>query len=298
MEGGRTSPFATLAVIFDFDDTLVPDSTGELLRAHGISPQDFYLKDVKALVETGYEPTHAYLNRLLNAIGEGKPLGPIKNSDLRDFGKGLNTKFFPGLPEMFDELRAIVREFKDIAIEFHVISGGIQEIIEGTKLATDWGFSAIYGCQLAGDTEDGILRYIKRAITFTEKTRFIFEINKGFSPAQVLKSPYLVNKDKHYNMRRVPFANMIYVGDGQTDIPCFSLVRKGIGEPDGGGITFGVFDPASEMSAKQTLLEHLKPGRVISSHAPNYMRDRELGSVIRAAVRTRCSEIKLREEEP
>ncbi len=293
-----TVTYSRLAIIFDFDDTLVPDSTGELLEAHGIHSEDFYLKDVKALVASGYEPTHAYLKRLLDLIGEGKPLGPLTNVHLRELGKALNDKFFPGLPEMFDDLRQIVSQSKDVGIEFYVISGGLQDIIEGTKLVQEWGFSAVYGCQLAGDTDDGTLKHIKRAITFTEKTRFLFEINKGFTPPEVLKSPYLVNKDKQFPDRRIPFANMIYVGDGLTDIPCFSLVKRGVGEPGGGGIPLAVFDPTKEKSAKQALQEYLRPGRVISAHAPHYTPDRELGAIIRAAVRTRCSDIKLRGEEP
>jgi len=91
---------------------------------------------------------------------------------------------------------------------------------------------------------------------------------------------------------------MIYVGDGLTDIPCFSLVKRGVGEPGGGGIPLAVFDPTKEKSAKQALQEYLRPGRVISAHAPHYTPDRELGAIIRAAVRTRCSDIKLRGEEP
>src|SRR5947207_2162139 len=72
--------------------------------------------------------------------------------------------------------------------------------------------------------ESRVLATIKRAVTFTEKTRFLFEIQKGITPQQTAKDPYLVNKDVPATDRRVPFSNMIYVGDGLTDIPCFSLI--------------------------------------------------------------------------
>ena len=97
-----SAPQNIVAVIFDFDDTLVPDSTGELLHEHGVDPGNFYLHDVKALVKVGYEPTHAYLRKLLDLVGEGKPLGPLTNDDLRKFGAKLDEKFFLE----FDELRA------------------------------------------------------------------------------------------------------------------------------------------------------------------------------------------------
>ena len=109
---------------------------------------------------------------------------------------------------------------------------------------------------------------------------------------QTLKNPYLVNKDVSNDKRPIPFKNMIYVGDGLTGIPCFSLLKKE------GGTAFGVFNPTEESSAKRAFLEFLKTGRVISIHAPKYRRTDELGSLIRAAVSTRCSRIKMEEQEP
>lgn len=287
-----------MAVIFDFDDTLAPDSTSELLREHGVDPERFYLTDVKALRVQGYDTTHAYLRCLLDLIGEGKPLGPLTNRDLKDIGKKLNAKFFPGLPEIFADLRKIVSQYRDIGIEFYIISGGLQEIIEGTDVVGSWGFSGVYGCQLAGDTQEGVLRHIKRAITFTEKTRYLFEINKGLTPDAVLRDPYAVNTSVPHNQRRIRMANMVYVGDGLTDIPCFSLLKQGAGDPEGGGISFAVFDPARTKSAKQALDEYLRPSRVLGAHAPDFTKDRELGAFIRAAVATKCSRIGLREVEP
>ena len=73
---------------------------------------------------------------------------------------------------------------------------------------------------------------IKRCVTFTEKTRFLFEINKGISPSAAAAQPHLVNQLIREEDRPIPFANMIYVGDGLTDIPCFSLIEKG------GGVAF------------------------------------------------------------
>lgn len=287
---------SNLAVIFDFDDTLVPDTTTELLKKHNIDPDDFWSKHVKALIESGYNPTHAFLKKILDNIGEDKPLGKLTNQNLLEFGKMFDEKFFSGIPEIFDELKEIVKKYKDIDIEFYIISGGLKEIIVGSQIVRN-NFTSVYGCELIGDTEDDYLKYIKRAITFTEKTRYIFEINKGITQDEVKKEPYLVNKDVSHDLRRIPIGNMIYVGDGLTDIPCFSLIMNGIGEPDGVGVAFGVFDPTAQKSAKQALQEYIITHRVVSAHAPRYQSDVELGALIRAAVANRCSTIQLKRKQ-
>lgn len=276
---------ATLAVVFDFDDTLVPDSTTKLLREHGIDSRKFWKQDVKRLVQSGYDPALGYLKLLLDNIGPRKPLGQLTTKELRRFGARLDEDFYPGLPNLFKELRGIARKTK-VGIEFYVISGGLQEIVEGSSIIKA-NFAGVYASQLAGDTDGGVLKHVKRCVTFTEKTRYLFEINKGLEPRKTRRNPFLVNKDVPLMKRRIPFRNMIYVGDGLTDIPCFSLVRKE------GGTAFGVFNPTEEKSAKRALIEFLRPHRVISMHAPKYKKTDELGSFLRAAVATRCSKIRL-----
>jgi phosphoglycolate phosphatase-like HAD superfamily hydrolase len=275
-----------IALVFDFDDTLVPDSTTKLLQGAGIDSDAFWGQS-RALIREGYDPPTAYLKLLLDSVGDKKPLGPLTNADLRKFGRTLDNEFHPGLPQFFDEIRTDVKtKFKNIEVEFYIVSGGLQAVLEGSEVVRRY-FVAAYGCQLTGDTESGALKYIKRSITFTEKTRYLFEINKGIDPNDSRTNPFLVNQAVEERNRRVPFANIIYVGDGLTDIPCFSLVQKM------GGTAFGVFDPSKEAKAKQALEEFLKPGRVVSMHAPKYTPDSELGSMLRAAVASRCIAIQL-----
>jgi predicted HAD superfamily phosphohydrolase len=106
-----------------------------------------------------------------------------------------------------------------------------------------------------------------------------------------LENQNIVNKDVPTKNRRVPFKNMIYVGDGLTDIPCFSLVKKM------GGIAFGVFNPQEQKSAKRALLEFLNTDRVVSMHAPKYRKTDELGSLLRAATTNVANKIKLESQE-
>lgn len=269
-----------IAVIFDFDDTLMPDSTTELIKVHGIDPDEFWGTTVKDLLLTGYEPALAYLNRILDNTGKDRPLGLMTNGKLRDFGKTLSNNFYPGVPTLFKELREIAAAVsKDINIEFYIVSGGLQDMLAEIPLLKK-NFSAIYGCQFGEHPRTGVIHQIKKCVTFTEKTRYIFEINKGISPLAVEENKYAVNKDVPVAKRRIPFKNMIYVGDGLTDIPCFSLVKRM------GGMAFGIFNPLEQRSAKRALLEFLSTDRVISMHAPRYRKSDELGALLRAAVST------------
>lgn len=269
-----------IALIFDFDDTLMPDSTTELIKQHGVDPEEFWGSTVKDYLLNGYEPALAYLNRLLEYAGKGKPLGPMTNDGLREFGKSLAPNFYSGLSTMLKELREIAQAVSsDINVEFYIVSGGLQDLISDIPLVTKY-FAAVYGCQFGEHPKTGVIYQVKKCVTFTEKTRYLFEINKGISPSQVEENRYAVNKDIPVARRRVPFKNMIYVGDGLTDIPCFSLVKRM------GGMAFGVFNPTEARSAKRALLEFLSTDRVISMHAPRFRKTDELGALLRAAVST------------
>jgi hypothetical protein len=202
----------------------------------------------------------------------------------------LDKSFYPGLPGFFDDVRNTVKRFKDIEVEFYIVSGGLWEIVRGSKIVQKY-FRGMYGCHLGTDAS-GVVKDIKRSITFTEKTRYIFEIHKGLDPRATWKNPILVNKFVRRDERRIPLRNMIYVGDGLTDIPCFSLMKGA------GGLGFGVFDPEKEKKTKEALEEFLQPDRVVSMHAPNYKKSRELGSMLRAAVVNRCTAIQLERAEP
>jgi phosphoglycolate phosphatase-like HAD superfamily hydrolase len=276
---------AVIAVIFDFDDTLLPDSTSALLREHGIDPEEFWTVRAKKLVEQGYDPPLAYLNLLLQEVG-GR-LGELRNADLEKLGSRLDATWFPGLPDLFEDLRKQVGEYRDVSIEFYIISGGLQPIMDGSEYVRRY-FRAAYGCQLGEDPTTNRIAYVKRCITFTEKTRYLFEINKGVPPEKSRTQPHLVNEYVPEDKRPVPFRNMIYVGDGLTDIPCFSLIEKN------GGVAFGVFQSGQE-SAKQAFQRFLeKTRRVHSLHHPDYRPDAELGSLLRAAVSSVCSQIMIR----
>jgi phosphoserine phosphatase len=275
-----------IAIVFDFDDTLMPDSMSKLLRANGIKQEEFWPKSDE-LIRQGYDQPTAYLKLLLDNVGDGQPLGKLTNDDLAKFGAGLDGDFFSGLPGFFDDVRAQVSSrFKNIDVEFYIISGGLQAIMDGNGIVKKY-FAGAYGCQLGTDSGSNVVSHIKRSITFTEKTRYLFEINKGIRQRDSEVNPFLVNKDVKHEDRRIPLENIVYVGDGLTDIPCFSTVKHF------GGEAFGVFDPTNPEKTKRALLEFLVPKRVVGMYKPRYGEDDELGALLRMWVFNRAAAIQI-----
>jgi phosphoglycolate phosphatase-like HAD superfamily hydrolase len=290
-----------LAVIFDCDDTLTDDTTSALLAASDKDPKEFWGegKQVDRLVrEEGWEPTNAWLHVLLKYAAKDQ-LKYQTNAKLRAFGKTLRP--YPGLQNLFKDLKKITVG-SSCEIEFYIISGGIEDIVRGFASREEFKdvFRAVWGSRVAPETSGGPIRYIARAITFTEKTRYIYAINKLADISEFEKNPARVNDYVPERNRRIPFANMIYVGDGLSDIPCFSIIepsaRRGAEAAEGkepvGGMVFPVFRPNS---AKWQWENLLFPQRIPRGpFDPLYGRKRALGANLRYAVRTVWSNVILR----
>ena len=156
---------------------------------------------------------------LLDTLGMDRPT----NDDLRQLGAKLN--FYQGLPEMFDDFRenllTVEQRDQGINVENYIIFSGMKVLIEGSRLAPY--VRAIFGCEFAED-EQGRITFPKRVIGHTQKTQFLFRINKG-----LLDMAEDVNDHMDADIRPVPFPNMIYLGDGPTDVPCFTVMRKNDG---------------------------------------------------------------------
>jgi hypothetical protein len=214
----------TIAVISDCDDTLAPDTTVQLLRFLGIDPKRFFSEDVAQLVADGWDPPLAYLTEL---VRQGRTATPrLSRSIIEEVGRGLT--FFPGIPECLQDLKKEIEgnsRYRDFGIraEFYVISGGIEEMIAASPLGP--ALHGLWGCSFAYDAEGNPLMP-KRVLSFTDKTRYIFNIQKGKVAEEFRSRPYVVNEPMDEIERPVPFKNMIYIGDGPSDIPCMSLLQK------------------------------------------------------------------------
>jgi hypothetical protein len=144
---------------------------------------------------------------------------------------GKEVKPFLGLPDMFSQLDEFVKQkqrFQEAGVELHfyIISSGLETVIGSTVLATY--MKGVFACNFNYDSE-GRPFAVRLAVTFTEKTKFLYAINKDISETELRREPYLVNDVVPGEDRDIPFPNMIYIGDGPSDIPCFSLVKQNHG---------------------------------------------------------------------
>jgi phosphoglycolate phosphatase-like HAD superfamily hydrolase len=226
---------SVIALIFDFDGTLGPDTISSLLTAQKIDPKEFWSR-VADMVKNDWDPPLAYMHLLWQYAQDEKVTLSAKN--LRAIGAKL--QLFPGLPNAFAELKGFVATHPElqkarVKLEFYVISGGIEEIIRGSELAKL--VNGIFGSNFA--YEAGRVVGIKSAISFTEKTRFLYGINKGVSVKELRSNPYKINDALSPEKRRIPFSQMIYIGDGPSDIPCLSAITQY------GGTGIGVSAPTT-----------------------------------------------------
>ncbi|HVA96476.1 MAG TPA: hypothetical protein VND99_02375 [Candidatus Acidoferrales bacterium] len=224
-----------IAIVFDFDGTLGPDTITALLTDQHMNPDHFW-SEVSQLVNDAWDPPFAYMHLLAKYAQNGSlDLSP---KTLKSIGK--NLKLFPGLPDAFDQLKAYVShhaELKEaqLSVEFYIISGGIEEIIRGSSIASF--MTGIFGCNFAYDKDT--VTGIKSAISFTEKTRYLYGINKGINAKELRTNPYKINDAISQQTRRIPFSQMIYIGDGPSDIPCLSVIMQY------GGTGIGVSSPTT-----------------------------------------------------
>ena len=205
----------SIAIICDCDNTLMPDLPSLLLKDNGMEPQDFWDK-IDVLVKNGWDPPIAWMTELIKLIKDGK-IKQNTNEKLAEFGASVDV--YTGASTFIDEINSNLDS--DILVEGYVVSSGIESMMRGSKIADS--FTDIFGGRLY--EQNGVISGIKSSITFTEKTKFVFAINKGIA-SQIREKPYDVNNFIVENERRIPFENMIYLGDGPSDIPCFSMIGK------------------------------------------------------------------------
>ena len=213
-----------ITIICDCDGTLCPDTSDQLVRELGIDSEDFWKRQVAGLVEDGWDPPLAYLNQLL-AVCRQTGVGELTLERLNNVGAGVD--FYPGALDFVSRLRSMLAANADyveanVTIEWFIVSSGIEAVLQSTPLAN--AANEIFGCAFDYN-ETGKAVAVKRAVTFTEKTKFIYAINKGISGTELRRNPYRVNDSMAAADRRVPFENMVYVGDGPSDIPCFSMIK-------------------------------------------------------------------------
>ncbi|WP_333795482.1 HAD family hydrolase [Hyphomicrobium sp.] len=214
------APFTkkTIALVYDFDGTLSPRPMQEyaFLPQIGIEPAAFWAECSRVAREQGADPLITYMH-LMYKLAREKGLR-IDRADL--VRQGADVELFPGVEEWFDAITAYIgirSESHGVELRHYLVSSGLTEIIEGTRIRKH--FHNVFASEYWFDAYD--LPFPKRVITDTGKTQYLFRINKGIEDLGDS-----INAHMPEELRPIPFRNMVYFGDGETDVPSMALMRK------------------------------------------------------------------------
>lgn len=258
----------TVALIYDFDGTLAAGNMQEynFIPAVGKSNKEFW-SEANSLAEE--QDADQILTYMALMIREAQAKGiSLRREAFQESGRAV--KLYPGVEEWFERINSYGAE-RGIKILHYINSSGLKEIIEGTTIADC--FQKIYACSFLYNV-DGIAYWPAVAVNYTNKTQFIFKINKGVESVFDTKQ---VNKYMEEKSRPVPFSRMIYVGDGTTDIPCMRLVKNF------GGHSVAVYNPKDK--AKRAEMNTLiKDNRVNHVCPADYTDGSEIDAVVKAVI--------------
>jgi 2-hydroxy-3-keto-5-methylthiopentenyl-1-phosphate phosphatase len=204
-----------VAIMYDFDKTLSPKDMQEygFISELGMKSEDFWEKSRLNMVNHNMDQILAYMLTILQEA-EGRML--LTRNVFNEMGR--SVKLFDGLETWFDRIN-LYGEKLGLEIEHYIISSGLKEIIQGTKIAHK--FKEIYAAEYCYN-ERNIPIWPAMAVNYTSKTQFLFRINKGVLDVTEHNG---LNESTPDNKKRIPFTNMIYLGDGLTDVPCMKLVK-------------------------------------------------------------------------
>lgn len=250
----------TIAMVWDFDKTLISGYMQDpLFRRYRVDGKQFW-KEVYSL-SAYYEKAGihvnrdtSYLNHILTYVKTGKMPG-LTNRVLRECGGEL--EFYPGLPEFFPGIRRRVEEnpkyrAANIRLEHYVVSTGFAETIRGSAIAPY--LDGVFGCEfiespaLPGyspsddSPAESEISQVASALDNTSKTRYLFEINKG---SNKFPDTIDVNSKIDWQNRRIPFENMVYIADGPSDVPAFSILNQC------GGVTYAIYPSGDRAALRQ-----------------------------------------------
>lgn len=260
-KSGPKSAFTkkTIALVYDFDGTLSPRPMQEyaFLPKIGIDAAEFWAESNRVAQEHGADPLITYMHLLYK---KAKAAGVrIDREDL--VAQGKSVELFEGVMEWFAAISdyvALRAESHGVTLRHYLISSGLLEIVEGTPIYSN--FHNVFASEYWFEAYD--LPYPKRVITDTGKTQYLFRINKG-----VEDLGQNINEHMDEDSRPIPFSNMIYFGDGDTDVPSMAVIRKN------GGHAIAVYPPGK---SRKKCVDLFKARRIDFFAPADYRRGSDL----------------------
>lgn len=256
-----------LAICYDFDKTLSPDDMQAqgYIQSIGYDIASFWQETNRLALENEMDSNLSYMYKMVQE-SEGKLI--FSRESMRDYGA--KVKLFPGVAEWFERVRAYGRS-RGVIVEHYIISSGLKEMIEGTEMAKNGAFEKIYANSFYYNAR-GVAVWPAQVVNYTSKTQFLFRIEKGVLDSN---DPG-VNDYFPPEQMRVPFRNMVYIGDSDTDIPCMKLVNAY------GGHSIGVYNPNT--GNKEKVHRMIRDGRIRYVAPADYSEGKELDQLVRAII--------------
>ena len=267
-----------IVLIFDFDGTLAPNTVDFFLQSHGVDPDQFKKEKVEPLIKKGWDSQLANFYAFLETVNQLN----LKKESFKKLGEKFEP--FEGVLQMFDKIHDKAKEIvPDIEVNFFLVTCGFLDLLRPMKIFKK--FKRAWGCELFFN-EDGKAVFVKKAVSHPDKVRFILQIAKGFKDAE-LDSPSDVYKEIPEEDWFVPLDQVIYVGDGKSDMPAFSLMLEH------NGIAIGVVD--AEKVEQWDGYKAMHANRKVENLAiADYTDESELMQSLLLAVESISHKVKLR----
>lgn len=264
-----------VAIAYDFDGTLAPGNMQEynFIPDINMDKSEFWKEANELAKKHDMDEVLAYMRLMLIKAKE-------QNLDIREetfmqYGKKITM--FKGVETYFERINNYAKGH-NLNLEHFIISSGLREIVKGTSIAKH--FKTIYASGFQYD-ERGVACWPALGVNYTNKTQFLFRINKGIYNSYDNSS---INKAMPENMRVVPFSNIIYIGDGETDVPAMKMVNLY------GGTTIAVYNPdavATEtrpVSAKENCIKIIKQNRADFIGPADYTENGVLDTILKRII--------------
>lgn len=255
-----------VAICYDFDKTLSPKDMQEygFIDKLGIPPEQFWQEVRNCCLKYKADNAAGYMFYMVEKYRQMNLT--FTKKDLNELGK--NIELYSGVSTWFDRINTFAKE-NDVILEHYIISSGNQEIIEASPIANE--FKQIYASSFIFD-DYGYPVWAGKAINYTNKTQYLFRINKGILDV----TDNSVNNSMKQEERRIPFENIIYIGDSLTDVPCMRLTEKS------GGNAIGVYD--KEVSNKNAMLELLNNNRIKYFVEADYTKNSQMEKLVKELI--------------